>query len=72
MQFVSRREPGGQFRAVGNDHQNSLPPLAQFQQQSGNYVGRSLIEVARRFIAEQQKRLADQGSRQRHTLLLAS
>jgi len=72
MQFVPGWEPGGQFRAVRHDHQNSLLPLMQIEQQGGHRVGRSLIEIARRLVAEQQMRLADQCAGQGDALLLAA
>src|SRR5580658_6624017 len=72
MQLVSGWEPGCQFRAVRYDDENGLLPLMQIEQQISDYVGRRLIEVARRLVAEQQKRLADQCAGQRDALLLAA
>ena len=45
-----------------------MQPLEQIE----NAAGRGFIEVARRFIGQQQPGVANQGSRQRHALLLAA
>ncbi len=46
--------------------------LVQLLQESGDHIARPFVEVACRFIGEQVTRVANQGSRQNHTLLLAS
>src|SRR2546422_2873628 len=71
-QLVPDGEPGGQLRVVRYHHQDGLLPLVQLEQQRSHHIGRRLIEVARRLVAEQQKRLPDQGTRQRYALLLAA
>src|SRR5437879_605107 len=71
-QLVPDGEPGGQLCVVRYHHQDGLLPLVQLEQQRSHHIGRRLIEVARRLVAEQQKRLPDQGTRQRYALLLAA
>src|ERR1039458_10365580 len=71
-QFVPQGEPGDQFRAVSHPHEEGFLALVQFEQERSHHVGGCLVEIAGGLVAQQQQRLADEGTRQRHALLLAA
>ena len=65
-------KPRRQWLAVRDDNEDILLPPMEVHEQGRNDVGRLLIQVAGRLVAEQQPRLPDQCTRNRHALLLAS
>ena len=62
----------GQLGAVGHHDQDSLLLAVQLQQQTRHHTRGSLVQVAGGLVAEQQKRPANHGPRQRRTLFLAA
>src|SRR5678816_1116387 len=63
---------GGSVRIV-RDHDNRLAVLAvERLKKTEDFIARFAIEVARRFIAEQQCRIGDDRARDAHALLLAA
>src|ERR1044071_5096385 len=71
-QSVSQREARGEFGAVRDDDEDGLLRAVEFEQERGHVVGRLLVEVARRLVAEQERRAPHQRTRQRRALLLAA
>jgi hypothetical protein len=73
--LVSQFEPLGktsrEIGAVRDDDQNRVCLPVNVEQHAGEDVSRFLIEVAGRFVAQQQSRLHDESARECDTLLLA-
>src|SRR5574337_1475037 len=58
---------------IVGDHHDGLAVLAvEFLQQSQDFLGRLAVEVAGRFVADQQGRVGHDGARDRDALLLAT
>src|SRR6059036_1875762 len=62
----------GKLRAVRDDHQHGVLSAMEIEQHAGDVVGGCAIEIAGRFIAQEQERLADQRARDRDALPLAA
>ncbi len=61
----------GDVGVVG-DHQDGLALVVGLAQQAQHVEGGLAIQVAGRFISQQNGRLVDEGARQRHALFLAA
>ena len=59
-------------RVVGDEQQGRAEPLAQREQQIHHHLPRRLIEIAGRFVGEQEPRFRREGAGEHHTLLLAT
>src|SRR5438094_2783024 len=71
-QLVSHRKLRGQIPAMRHQDEDGFLPPVQLQQQTGHYSGRSFVQVAGRFVAQQQKRPQNQRAGQRGALLLTA
>ena len=61
-----------ELRAVRHDDEDALFTLLEIEQERGDVVGGSAIEVAGRFVTQEQPRIPDERPRDRHTLPLAA
>ena len=57
---------------MGHDDEGRLAARVEIEEQRGDGVGRCAVEVAGRFVAEQQERIANQRAGDRGALLLAA
>ena len=71
-EFEALGKTKSEFFTVSHDDQDRLCLRVSFEQHVGNDFSRLLIEIACRFVAQQELRLHDKRARQRDTLFLTT
>jgi acyl-CoA thioesterase-1 len=62
----------GQAQVVGDQHQRGAAAGVEFEQQVADVLAGGVVQRAGRFVGEQDARAGDEGTCQRHALLLAA
>ena len=71
-EFEALGKTKSEFFTVSHDDQDRLCLLVSFEKHVGNDFSRFLIEIACRFVAQEQLRLHDKRARQCDTLFLTT
>src|SRR4051812_1241355 len=72
VHLVTNRKTFSEREAMRHDDENGFVARMQFEQQAGDRVSCGAIEIAGGLVAEQHRRLADQGASKSGALFLAA